>query len=1211
MLRVRDFLEDQRVLRSPDAPASPAVSVVLPTYRRHASGQLQRAIESVLAQSFESLELLVVDDGSTDGSAELIDALRARDSRVVHVRHEQNCGLPALRVNEGIELARGRYLAFQFDDDAWRSHALQTLIDAVGRLGRPGLAIGKAQYVAPAGRWVLPSVELNLVALYDQNRFANNCVVLPRQLLDHFGLYDPHIAMRRLCDWDLWLRLIKHVPFVVVDEVITDVYEGNVDSIGRTVPWDLALFRYLHDVPRDALLRPTVWRDYEVDALAIGGVPLAKDFRRRIWTQHLVPYYLRARVKFPQIEGFRLSLPRESRTVLYTRASYDVTNDVTLNHFDALAARRGSYKSHFQLLDQVTEQLTAEADAVLLVRVVEDPGKTLAVRSQAVGLPVGFYLDDDMLTFHQFGPQFDYLAPGTPYATTLVELLRVADAVWVTNRFIGASVTPHNPRVIPHSNCVPLEYVATDPEPREPGRPVTIAYAGTGYRRDEFALIWDALRAVSRKHGDRVSFEFWGIDVSEFPRLDSPTRQVPFTFSYFEYLARLREASIDIFLCPLLDRPTPRLGKSLIKYFEAAVAGAVGIFSDVAPYAALPDGLTCVKVVNDGKCWQEALEALVARPAAERDELRRRCVQHVREEYSNTALIDRHEAAWRATEFHALTRGQRHADGRPRVAYFLHSAIFGGAELALWRRLRLGRDYGIEPVVVLPAPVRETEDAQLIAADLASEGIQLEFAEYTFFESPRTSAEFTSERETMDVRQVLERCRPALVHSVTFIPTVGQVCRALDIPHVASMYQVDAELSRFVDGDRGTHCAVNQSDSLKYTERWSELLGSRAFCARDLVPEDVFRLGFERSVHQRLGDAPRRVGPLRLVMTGTLQPRKQQAEVIEAVGRVRRAGLDCRLDLYGYTQFFTEYLDRCRQLVTRWDLADHVVFHGFKSDVRGVLSEADVLLCASNSEGLSNSLKEAMAAGVLVVSTPVGGIPELVLDDETGILCAGTGVDDIAAGIRRAAALDDSGYRRMVEAARRVARIELHPNRTANDLMGMYVTALEMHHARRPAIATAVPAPEPAARPSPITVEAVGTPPLDYVSLERTRAYALTARFDKLSKVQVLMGSPLEMTVTGRLRFEVCLPDGRVLRRGGTACTVRGAAGRWVDLPFDPIEHSADQPLVLRLAVAEGSAVHLGVFETHHHRSVKERAELRFGLDGVRTFTYAKLVYAR
>ncbi len=116
---------------------------------------------------------------------------------------------------------------------------------------------------------------------------------------------------------------------------------------------------------------------------------------------------------------------------------------------------------------------------------------------------------------------------------------------------------------------------------------------------EDFSLIWGALQAISRKYGDRLCFEFWGIDVSQFPPLDSPVRQTPFTFSYFEYLTRLHKAQFDILLCPLLDHPTPRLGKSLIKYLEAAVAGAVGVFSDVPPYAALPHGLTCLKVAND------------------------------------------------------------------------------------------------------------------------------------------------------------------------------------------------------------------------------------------------------------------------------------------------------------------------------------------------------------------------------------------------------------------------------------------------------------------------------------------------------------------------------------------------------------------------------------------------------------------------------------
>ena len=1207
-LRVIDFLEGQQVLRSREAPTSPVVSVVLPTYRRRASGQLQRAIESVLAQSFGDLELLVMDDGSTDGSAELIDGIRAKDARVVHVRHEANCGLPSLRVNEGIELARGRYLAFQFDDDTWRPHALARLVEGLTRLDRPGLVIGKAQYMGPWGTCVIPEGELNLVTLYHQNRFANNSVLLAREILDRCGLYDPHIAMRRLCDWDLWLRLIKHIPFVVVDEIIADVYEANPSSIGTTVPWDLALFRYLHDIPRNALLTPAAWRNYAVDALTIGDLPLSKDFRRRAWTTHILPYYLRFRARFPQIEGFQPALPGPAKTVLYTKNSYDVSNDVTLNNFDTLATRRGSYKSHFQLLGQVTEGWTTEADALLLVRAVEDEGKTLVAQARATGKPIGFYLDDDLLTFHQFGRTFDYLAPGTAGLQNLGELLRAADAVWVTTESIAGSVAPHNLRTVPHFNSVPIEYVAAEPRPRDLAQPLRIGYAGSGYRLEDFALIWGALQSISRKWGDRLCFEFWGIDVSHFPALDSPVRQTPFTFSYFEYLTRLHKAKFDILLCPLLDHPTPRLGKSMIKYLEAAVAGAVGVFSDVPPYAALPHGLTCLKVANDAEQWEVALETLIGMPVDDLDDLRRRCVQHVREEFSNVALIDRHEAAWRATEFHALTRAQRHADGRPRVVYFLHSAAYGGGELQLWRRLRLAREYGIEPVVVIPRVDPHSQEPSRIEIQQASEKIELASAHYTCFTVPKGVAEFSANPEIEDVQGLLEKYRPALVHSVTYIPTVGQVCQRLDIPHVASLYDVEDDISPPPREPTESHCRLNQSDTLRYTARWSDLLGTDSFCAREVAPAEFFRLGFERSIRRRPPGQPWRAGPIRLVVTGTLQPRKRQAETIEAVGRLCQAGLDCRLDLYGYTHFFPDYLARCHHLITHWGLQDRVAFQGFAAETWRVLADGDVVLSLSTVESFPSALKEAMAAGLLVVATPIGGIPELVLDGETGILCAGTDVEAIADGIRRAAALDEAAYRRIVEAARRVARVEFHPNRAANDLLTMYLKALEQHPTSHPTVAAPVPSPEEAAPPK--ILQTVGEPPLDYVALGRARAYALRPHFGRLNEVAVLMGSPLEAPVAGHLVFEVCLADGQVLRRGEVAFTVTGAAGTWVELPFEPLEHSAGLALVLTLRIAGPTPPAVGIFETHHPRSWRERARLRFGWEGVRPYTYAKVEYA-
>ncbi|MBI1880072.1 MAG: glycosyltransferase, partial [Chloroflexi bacterium] len=464
MLYVRDFLTDQTIYRASNGPASPLVSVILPTYRRCQSDLLGRAIESVLQQTFENFEFIIMDDGSSDGSAELIQNFQARDSRLVHVRHERNSGLPGLRVNEGIELARGQYLAFQFDDDAWRPHALKTLVTAIQQQSSPCVVVGKAQFNGAGGqRWHIPSVELNPVTLHEQNRLANNTVLFPKELAHLFGMYDCHIGMRRLCDWDLWLRYIKHVPFIVLDKTISDVFESNPGSIGLTVPWDLALFRYLHAIPRDRLLTPAYWQEYEVDSLRIGQVELAKDFRRRLYEEHLASYYLKFRHHFPQLEGLPAFLPRETRpkTILYTKNTYDVSNDVTLGHYDTLANHPASYKMYYQPLSEVDSYWSAECDLLLLVRTPEESAKQLLEEAFEQGVPIGFYLDDDLLTFHEFGPQYDYLAPGRPYYQNLEELLREVDTVWVTNSFINESVRAYTSRCLPHNNAVRAEWLPT------------------------------------------------------------------------------------------------------------------------------------------------------------------------------------------------------------------------------------------------------------------------------------------------------------------------------------------------------------------------------------------------------------------------------------------------------------------------------------------------------------------------------------------------------------------------------------------------------------------------------------------------------------------------------------------------------------------------------------------------------------------------------
>lgn len=139
------------------------VSVVIPTYNR--APTLPRALESTLAQTIDDLEILVVDDGSTDDTASVLATYQDVDSRVRPVVHATNQGANVAR-NTGIEHARGEYIAFLDSDDEWHPEKLERQLAAledrpdewVGVYCDAGFELSAAKTPHPIG-WSIPSFE--------------------------------------------------------------------------------------------------------------------------------------------------------------------------------------------------------------------------------------------------------------------------------------------------------------------------------------------------------------------------------------------------------------------------------------------------------------------------------------------------------------------------------------------------------------------------------------------------------------------------------------------------------------------------------------------------------------------------------------------------------------------------------------------------------------------------------------------------------------------------------------------------------------------------------------------------------------------------------------------------------------------------------------------------------------------------------------------
>ena len=208
------------------ASPEPLVSVVLPT--RNRLEFLRRATASVLAQSERNLELLVVDDASTDGTAAYLSDLTARDDRVRVVRNSIAMGGAGAR-NQGIQQSRGAWVAFIDDDDEWMPAKLQRqLATLAANSAAVACSCSYVKHVRSGRSKRVPvPMQVSLQQLLATNHLggASMCICSGR-VLREIGGFDP--KLRSAQDLDLWVRLRLRGEIVSCGEtlVVLSVHEG-------------------------------------------------------------------------------------------------------------------------------------------------------------------------------------------------------------------------------------------------------------------------------------------------------------------------------------------------------------------------------------------------------------------------------------------------------------------------------------------------------------------------------------------------------------------------------------------------------------------------------------------------------------------------------------------------------------------------------------------------------------------------------------------------------------------------------------------------------------------------------------------------------------------------------------------------------------------------------------------------------------------------
>lgn len=253
--------------------SNPSVSIVLPTYNQ--ADYLPKALDSILAQTWEDYELIVVNDGSTDGTRKILDTYR--ESYGFHVIHQENKKLPNA-LNVGFSHARGKYLTWTSSDNIMLPNMLEVLVNSLETMPRIGMVYADWEYCDDQ------DVVLSIVRTLDFDRhllmrsnYIMGCFLYRRECQEKIGLYDPEYILAE--DWEYWWRLsqyfrVKRVPKVLYRYRIhgkslttTDVYsQENRVSIG-----------YMK-LSKDFRARPFEWFiskiKWEMVVLKSGGNPL-------------------------------------------------------------------------------------------------------------------------------------------------------------------------------------------------------------------------------------------------------------------------------------------------------------------------------------------------------------------------------------------------------------------------------------------------------------------------------------------------------------------------------------------------------------------------------------------------------------------------------------------------------------------------------------------------------------------------------------------------------------------------------------------------------------------------------------------------------------------------------------------------------------------------------------------------------------------------
>jgi glycosyltransferase involved in cell wall biosynthesis len=953
-MKVSDIASGARLIVPGRTYQEPKVSIVTPTYCHNEEGLLAKCLDSAMAQTFADFELIVIDDGSSDGSEFTIRDAAFRDDRIVYLRHDRNSGFPAIRTNEGIMRARGEAVAFLFDDNVFNPDFIEAAWNALEASGADVVHANVHMFAKEGKDFTLGGWPLTLELLRNLNTIPNGGVMVRRTFFDRYGLYDPHILMRRICDWDLWLRaLALGARFCHVEQ--TGAFEyglRSANSIGNTIAWDIKIAcAYMLDDSRYAdraeRLTPKAIGSYDV----LDPAPVRPYVRNeREWSE-LVDTVYKPFIDRHGANGFDPA-PRGNRA-----AALDP--EAGWNAEWSLVANRRRYLV-------VSNSINAWA-STWLHALRQDPGAIVA-NCPEWQLSSFRPVDIDLLvlldcTSGFLKPQLDaFRSASVPilYVVGYGEQASNAAPAAVVNRHFENN--QHIAGLLGHDFYFPQTGICFDADRHEGARVLAgTVYAAVSTRgdADRLALADPVLfpfASVTMPGAAAVSTDArlisYRIDSSGIQNIEEAVT-LPGT-SYVRRNGTVMWPSWEGLGALVESRPRSRIVVDADVLDAAPLAERVGLAALAKRHevALIPSGRTAPTPIEPQTDDE-------ASPGAWQDWI------------TNVALcsqLARH-----------IAQAQRRPARRPKVGIFLNSEMFSGSEVYGLMLARGLQSAGAHVRVLIPEESGYGKDSDAGPLNTWLQAYGIPAAAHAPY---RPGAPYLglapAERSTRLAR--LEAFVAAqefdLIVCAGFMPQFADLSQAHHVLLMA-LFQPSAYRQSQLAYVRGRVSGI-VSDTDWALAAHLRLLGVPGAVIRSMLPLEPGA--------PRTPKLPRTSGAIRVAIGGTLQPRKRQLEAIKAAALLRDRGLPVQLNIYGYQlAMLRSYVDDLKRAVAELHLQGLVTFHGLVG-MHVIARDNDIMLCASVDESLPQTLIEMMRSGLIGVAGLSGGIDELIENGKTGYL---------------------------------------------------------------------------------------------------------------------------------------------------------------------------------------------------------------------------------